>query len=265
MRGNLGSAAAVVAVGALAAMLAGAPRGFAAGDPPRARALVTRHIDEQRLVRLAGNTRREANAANDRGRVPDDFPMEHMLLLLKRPPELEQQFEEYIDSLSDKSSPNFRHWLTADEQGQSYGPAQEDVDAVTGWLEAHGFTVGYVYPNRTVIDFSGSVAQVREAFRTEIHRLDVNGEQHFANISDPQIPEALAPLVYGVVSMHDFKPQHFMERRTQYQVICGQTSCGVGNAYDLVVPADVQSIYNLSPLYRQGIYGQGQTIVVVED
>ena len=32
-----------------------------------------------------------------------------------------------------------------------------------------------------------------------------------------------------------------------------------------MVPADVQTIYNLSPLYRQNIYGQGQTIVVVED
>ena len=31
------------------------------------------------------------------------------------------------------------------------------------------------------------------------------------------------------------------------------------------MPADLQTIYNISPLYRAGIYGQGQTIVVVED
>jgi hypothetical protein len=79
-------------------------------------------------------------------------------------------------------------------------------------------------------------------------------------MSDPQIPEALAHVVLGVVSMHDFKPHAYLKPRTQYQV-----TSGTGGTYDLVVPADVQTIYNLVPLYRQGIYGQGQTVVVVED
>jgi subtilase family serine protease len=252
--------AAMVAIAGLAFAWQGAAHLRAAGDPPRARILVTRPIDEKRLVTLAGNTRREANASTDRGRVPDDFAMEHMLLLLKRPPELEQAFDDYIDSLTDKSSSNFHQWLQPEEQGQMYGPAQEDVDAVTGWLQSHGFTVGYVYPNRRVIDFSGTAGEIREAFHTEIHHVNVRGEQHFANISDPQIPEALAPVVLGVVSMHDFKPHSFLERRSQYQV-----TSGGGGTYELVVPADVETIYNLTPVYRQGIYGQGQTIVVVED
>jgi subtilase family serine protease len=37
-----------------------------------------------------------------------------------------------------------------------------------------------------------------------------------------------------------------------------------GNCYALV-PADFQTIYNLNPLYQQGINGTGQTITVVED
>jgi Pro-kumamolisin, activation domain len=251
--------AGMVAVAGLATAWQGAAHLHAAPNPPPARILVTQPIDEHRLVRLAGNTRHEANAATDRGRVPDDFPMEHMLLLLKRPPELEQAIEEYIDSLTDKSSPNFHQWLLPAEQGQLYGPAQEDVDKVTGWLRSHGFTVGYVYPTRRVIDFSGTAGQVKEAFHTEIHRLDVRGEQHFANMSDPQIPEALASVVLGVVSMHDFKPQSFLERPTQYTVTNGTATD------ELLVPTDVETIYNLTPVYRQGIYGQGQTIVVVED
>ena len=233
---------------------------WAAGETSQARVLITRPIDESRLVRMVGNTRREANADNDRGRVPDDFFMEHMLLLLNRPPELERQFEEYIESLTDGSSPNFHHWLMPGEQGQMYGLAQDDLDTVTGWLQSHGFTVGYVYPNRRVIDFSGTAGEIREAFHTEIHHLEVRGVQHFANMSDPQIPEALAPVILGVVSMNDFKPQSYLEPRTQYQVTSGS-----GGTYNIVAPADVQTIYNLTPVYRQGIYGQGQTIVVVED
>jgi hypothetical protein len=40
-----------------------------------ARVLITQNIDEARLVTLRGNLRPEAIAANDRGEVPEDFPM----------------------------------------------------------------------------------------------------------------------------------------------------------------------------------------------
>jgi len=264
MNNHFASAATAVLAAAMAMIFCGAPRAHAAQEPPHARVLVTHRIDERRLVRLAGNTRREANARNDRGRVREDFLMEHMLLLLKRPPELEEQFEQYTVSLTDRSSANFRHWLTAEQQGQLYGPAQPDIDTVMEWLKSHGFTVGPLYPNRTVIDFSGTAAQVGEAFHTEIHHLDVDGRRHFANMSDPQIPEALAPFVVGVISMHDFEPHTNLEVGTQYQVTCGQSTCA-GAKFNLLTPADLQTIYNLTPLFRQGIYGQGETIAVVED
>jgi hypothetical protein len=160
------------------------------GQPP---VLITEPVDDTRLVRLVGNTRPEASAANDRGRLFDGFPVEHMLLQLRRAPGLEQEFEQYIDSLSDKSSPNFRHWMTASEQGERYGLAQQDLDAITGWLGSHGFAVGYVYPNRMVIDFSGTAGEIREAFHTEIHELEVNGQRHFANMGDPKIPRLSRP------------------------------------------------------------------------
>ena len=224
------------------------------------RSIITQPIDENRLATLAGNTRIEAKARNDRGRVPDEFALDHMLLQLKRPADLERRFDRYIDSLTDKSSPNFRHWLTAAQQGERYGLAQEDLDTITQWLQSHGFTVGYVYPNRMVIDFSGTAGQVREAFHTEIHYLEAHGERHIANMSDPQIPEALAPAVQGVVSLHDFRPHATNEPRPAYTF---NGTCGPPCFY--LVPADFQTIYNISPLYTAGIYGQGQTVAVIEN
>jgi subtilase family serine protease len=224
-----------------------------------AKVLITQPIDENQLVRLVGNTRQEANAKNDRGREPDGFAVDHMLLQLKRDPQAEQNFAQYIESLTDKTSPNFRHWMMADEQGEKYGLAQQDIDAITGWLQSHGFTVGYVYPNRMVIDFSGTAGQIREAFHTEIHALEAHGQQHFANMSDPKIPAALAPAIEGVVSMNNFKPHAFIEKRTNY------TFAGCGSDCYTLVPADFQTIYNVSPLYTAGITGKGETVVVVED
>lgn len=225
--------------------------------------LITEPIDESHLVTLVGNTRPEASAAHDRGRVSDDFPVQHMLLQLRRAPALENEFEHYIDSLTDKSSPNFRHWMTAAEQGEKYGVAQEDLDTITGWLKSHGFEVGYVYPNGMVIDFSGTAGNIREAFHTEIHALLVNGKDHFANWSDPKIPAALAPAIVGVASMHNFKPHAMNVRRTNYTFGC--TGVPFTSTCHALVPADFQTIYNLSPLYAAGITGKGQTVVVIED
>ena len=222
-------------------------------------ALIVGPIDETRLITLAGNTRPEATLANDRGAVADDLPMEHMLLQLRRSPEQEQAFEKYLDELEDPKSPNYHHWLTAQEVGERYGLAAQDLDTVTNWLKSHGFTVNRVYPNGVVIDFSGNAGEVREAFRTEIHNLEVKGAAHIANMSDPQIPAALAPAVVGVVSLHDFRPRAMNKPRPAYTATIG------GAPYYLVVPADLATIYDFNPLFAAGYSGQGQTIVVLED
>src|SRR5580698_8319099 len=70
-----------------------------------ARALVTQSIDERVTVVLSGNTRSEANALNDRGRVEDALPLEHMQLLLQRPPEMEAELNQLINELHDSGSP----------------------------------------------------------------------------------------------------------------------------------------------------------------
>jgi subtilase family serine protease len=221
--------------------------------------LITQSVDESKLVTLAGNTRPEAVAKNDRGLAPSSLALNHMLLQLKRSPEQERELEQYIEQLTDKSSPNFHQWLSAKEFGERYGVSQQDRDAIKGWLQSHGLKVNVEYTNGTLLDFSGTAGQVREAFHTEIHELQVKGEKHFANMSDPRIPAALAPAIVGVVSMHDFKPHANFKPRSNY------TASLSGQTYYLVGPGDLAKIYNLNPLFSSSVSGQGQTIVVVED
>jgi subtilase family serine protease len=224
----------------------------------RSRALITEPVDEARLHTLRGNTRSQANSQNDRGLVANNLAMDHMLLQLQRPGEQEQAAQQFIDQLHDPKSPNFHQWLTAAQFGQKYGPAKQDIDTISAWLQSQGFTVNTVYPSGMVIDFSGTAGQVRKAFHTEIHHLNVNGQAHIANMSDPQIPAAFAHAVAGVVAMHDFRP-HAMNKRRDFTV-------GSGNsANQAVVPADLATIYNLNPLFASGRTGAGQTIAVIED
>ena len=104
-----------------------------------------------------------------------------------------------------------------------------------------------------VIDFSGTAGQVRRAFHTEIHHLDVKGEKHIANISNPQIPAALGSLVVGIVSLHDFSPRAMHQmHQTRHEFTFPNP---LGGASFALVPADLATIYNLNPLFNAGNSG----------
>jgi subtilase family serine protease len=221
--------------------------------------LIAGRIDETSLHTIAGNTRPEASPQNDRGLAPEDLSMDHVLLQLQRSAPQEQAVQQFVESLQDPASPNFHKWLTAAEFGERFGAAQSDLDAISAWLLSHGLTVNSVYPSGMSIDFSGTAGQIRAAFHTEIHHLQVSGQSHLANMSDPRIPEALAPVVAGVVSLHDFRPHPMSKPRPDYTFVSGKQTI------QAVVPADLATIYNLNKLFAAGIAGQGQTIVVVED
>jgi subtilase family serine protease len=244
----------------LLSLLAGlVPTTSAQNAPPR----ITSTVDESRLAMLTGGTRPEATAKNDRGPVPESFRLEHMFLQLRRSPEQEHALDLYIEQLHDSKSPNFHHWLTAQEFGERYGLAQQDLATITGWLQSRGFAVNVVYPNSVLIDFSGTAAQVRNAFHTEIHYLDVKGARHIANMRDPQIPAALAPAIVGVVSLNDFRPRPALTTSGPCDSSNPQLT-QPSNCFS-VVPADLATIYNFNPLFTRGISGQGQTIAMLED
>jgi subtilase family serine protease len=221
--------------------------------------LIKESVNEAHLRTLPGNTRPETRTHTDLGRVEDDTSLEHMLLQLQRPGERASALAQYIDAAHDSSSPYYHKWLSAAEIGETYGPSGQDIATITAWLHSHGFTVNGVSASRMQIDFSGTARQVRETFHTEIHALESGGVTHIANMSDPQIPAALAPAVAGVVSLHSFRPRTMVRKRSDY------TFTLQGQTYRTLVPADLATIYNLTPLFALGLTGKGQTIAVLED
>jgi subtilase family serine protease len=216
-------------------------------------------IDENSVVTLQGSTRPEVCPANDRGRVADDLLMEHMYLQLKRSPEQQEGVQDLINRLPDPKGREYQQWLSAEEIWQRFGPAEEDIQTVSDWLESHGFSVNAVYRPNGVIDFSGPASAIREAFHAKIHHLNVNGKPHIANVSGTEVPAALSPAIVGVVSMNDFPPLPTLRGRSPYTFAYQRAT------YYPLVPGDLAAIYDMNPLYARRISGQGQTIVVVED
>jgi subtilase family serine protease len=224
-------------------------------------------VDESHLVTLSGNTHPGAlDPANDRGRVSDSQPLSHLILVLKRPPVREAAFERLIGQLTDRTSPNYHHWLSARQIGNEYGPAPANITAVTRWLVAHGFSINKVFPSQLAIDFSGDAGKVRDAFHTEIHTLDVRGRSHIANMSDPRIPAALAPVISGVVSLSDFHGKSGSQKSPPLTMKnCNMGSRDLISTCYFVAPPDLATIYDLNPLFAAGTTGTGEIIAVAED
>ncbi|HYL83049.1 MAG TPA: protease pro-enzyme activation domain-containing protein, partial [Candidatus Angelobacter sp.] len=175
-----------------------------AAQTPVVPARITQAIDESQLVTLKGNVHPLARPQFDQGPVSDATPMKRVMLLLQRSPEQEAALQQFMAEQMSNESANFHKWLTPQQFGAQFGPADADIQTVTSWLSSRGFTSIRVAPGRNVIEFSGNVGQVRSTFHTEIHKFVVNGEQRQSNVSDPQLPAALTPVVAGVVSLHNF-------------------------------------------------------------
>lgn len=261
---------------------------------------IVAQVSANNLAILKGNTRPEARAEFDRGAVAADFPMKGMLLVLRRSAEQQAAFDAFVQSEYETGSPDYHRWLTPEEVGEKFGPAQEDIDTISQWLTSQGFTVDEVTKDRMTIRFSGTAGQVKSAFHTEIHHLSVKGENHIANMSDPAIPAALTPVVVGVQALHNFFPRpmhrlggqvrmdaetHSWKRVENASVAGGKatgadqraaamglkpdfgtggTTDGEANIED-VAPYDFATIYNVLPLWQAAtpITGAGQTIAIV--
>lgn len=253
---------------------------------------VTQKIDESKLITLKGNVHPAANAINDRGPVADSAPVGHIILMLKRSDEQQRALDATVDELHNSKSDKFHKWLTPQDFGHQFGPADEDVAAVAGWLQSHGFTIEDMPPSKSHITFTGTVGQMRQAFHVDIHHLSVNGEAHQAAMNEPRIPAALAPVVSGFRQLHDFGPAASLHQLGTFahdpatgkavkvaEAGAGADAIGKAHAnftqsaggsgsfanYYEVGPQDFYTIYNENKLLNAGINGAGVTVALLEE
>jgi subtilase family serine protease len=231
--------------------------------------LITEPIDEAKVVTLHGNVHPLAQARYDLGTVPDSFPASRMVLLLQRSPQREAALQQFLQDAHRPGSPTFHKWITPDQFGELYGLTDSDIATVSGWLQQHGFAVSRINRAKTAIEFSGTAGGVRSAFHTQIHTYLVNGQQHYANNVDPQIPVALAPVIAGITPINDFRPKSYT-RNVGKAVYDSKLKKFVANwtfpsNQDVLIltPGDFALQYDLGPLYASGVTGSGITIGLI--
>lgn len=234
--------------------------------------LVTKPIDETKLVSFRGNVHPVAQGRYDRGLASDATIARRLLLILNRPPEREAALDQFLKDAHTPGTHSFHKWMTPQQFGERFGPADSDIQAVAGWLGSKGFQVTRISKGKASIEFSGTFGQVREAFHTEIHRYEINGQLHYANATDPQIPEALAEVTAGISALNDFHARPAMHvagrahlDRETHSILPDFTLTGAGGKFYAVGPEDFSTQYDLAPLYAAGVNGSGKTIGIIND
>lgn len=234
-------------------------------------ARIVNPVDESQRVTLTHTVSPLASAANDRGAAPDGMQLDRMQLVLQRSPAQEAALHQLIAEMNTPGTPGYHQWLTPDQFGAQFGASDQDIAAISSWLGGHGFTVSRVNPGKGTLEFSGSVAQLRNAFHTQIHKYSINGETHFANANDPQIPAALAPAISGFASLNNFHPRSYLQKLgkasmspTTHQLSQWTWSSGSSNEY-VLAPGDFAVQYDVQPLYTNNVNGSGQTIAIIND
>jgi len=220
---------------------------------------ITGQIDENRVTTLLGNVHPMARAEFDQGAVSAETSLPRMVFQLEPSQAQQSALDALIEAQQDPRSPLYHQWLTPAEYGARFGASPQDVARISSWLTAHGFTVNEIPVSNRQVIFSGNAGQVEDTFHTEIHHFRVNGVDHIANTQDPQIPTALANVVGGIVSLHNFRSVSQIRSRTPFTAGPGFTN---GNTHYLF-PADFAAIYDLNPLYKAGTSGSGTSIAIV--
>ena len=225
-------------------------------EPVSVQAAAAPAVVREDYLELAGNVPPALALARQLGPADAQGPMDNMILALKLSPEAELNLARRLAGLQDSASPTFHQWLTPEQFGAEFGPGAQAMDRVTGWLQDSGFQLGEVAAGRLSVTFSGTVGQVERAFRTSIRMFDLNGRRRQGNIRNPSIPRGLADVVEGVVSLHNV-PLVAMNRGFIRTVLPPKPG-----THDLT-PGDFAAIYNLKPLYQEGLDGSGVDIAIV--
>lgn len=253
------------ALGTLPIWLLAAASAAMAAQPNR----IIAPIDGSQTLVLKGSVHALARAENDEGAADPSLPLSYVVMVTKPSATQQAELEQLLTQQQDPDSANYHKWLTPETYADRFGLSPNDTDKISIWLRSQGFNVVQVARGRDWIAFSATAGLVENAFHTQIHRYDVEGELHFANATELTIPKALAGTVAGFRGLNDFpwKPMGVREvvPSSFLPVILGPlfTNGGGANGSNFLAPDDFATIYDITSLYSAGIDGAGMKLVVV--
>jgi hypothetical protein len=247
------------------------PVKLTAQDLLQARPLVTRAVDASRVTEIRGTERAQGSVGRDVGAVDGSESMGEVMLVLNRPAERTAELERFLDAVQSSGGPEYHRWLTPDEFGRRFGPADADVAAVSGWLASQGLRVTSVSRSRQVLRFSGTVGAFNRAFSTRMDRVQTAGGARSVNALPLHVPEALGDAIASVSVGGEpgvARQVASLRQRATFHADGQHAHWTLGDSGTPVyalAPADLAMQYDLGPLYATGVNGAGTIVGILGD
>ncbi len=213
------------------------------------------------------------------------------------------EMDALAEELYDPNSSQYHAWLTPAELFAKFGPTAQEAQTVAEFLSAHNLPVVAIGPGNLYVRARGTIANVEKAFQVQIANFELNGKTVRANTSDPDVAGAAGALAASVAGLDNLTYSHpfattgvtknapkqgvqaalsseaafissncFTGVRTETFSTSGSYPIATyhGNGYTNstegcgYTPAEIQSAYNLTALYKEGFDGTGQTIAIID-
>jgi subtilase family serine protease len=232
---------------------------------------------ESGLASLPGHLHKLALPQFDAGEAPNSLRMGGLRLIIAKTPAQQKALDKLVADQQDPKSPQYHRWLSPADYGARFGASNATISALSSWLESNGLQVGTLPTGRAHLPFTGDKEKIEAAFHTRIHLFNAGKERHYANVSDPMIPAALKPMIVAARGLNDFYPRPSV-RPMQAAPRNGSLASasqdahaaaspdtfysGSGQYPGYVGPTDFATMYNVLPLYQQGITGAGVTVAI---
>lgn len=187
----------------------------------------------------------------------------------------------YIAALGDRGSPDFRHFLTAAQFGERFGPPAGEVAAVEAALESDGLRPGAPAADRLLIPVTAAAPVIDRALHVTLvgYRL-ATGRIVYSALERPRLPADITPDVETVAGLNDLAQAHSLlaseprpphppaARLTRSASSGGPVPCAkaisTAETWGSYTSDVLARFYGMSPLYSLGDFGQGVHIAVVE-
>lgn len=108
-----------------------------------------------------------------------------------------------LAELYNPGSPNFRHYLSAEEFDEQFSPTREDYASVVTFAQAQGLRVTGTHPNRMLVDLAGTAGDFERVFHTALRVYYNPRERRHFHAPDSKLAIDLAVPVLSVCGLDD--------------------------------------------------------------
>jgi kumamolisin len=154
----------------------------------------------------------------------------------------------FLTGLYEPGSPNYHRFIDARTFGRRFGVSDRQLAELRFALRRGGIRITNQYPQRTAFDLQAPAGVVDRFFGVRLmDYLGPSGRRFHSPLAGPVIPRALRGVITGVAGLHGA-----IRPRSDDVPASG------------VTPALAAAAYDIAPLYKQRIRGQGESVAVVE-